>query len=495
MKFYDKVKVKVIAWDWGNWCVSWRREKYVAYWWPDWWDWGKWWSIYFVWDEWETSLLNLHYQKQIKAKKWEHWKWSQQCWENAQDIFIKVPIWTIIKDAKTNEIIWVITKHNQKVLVAKWWRWWFWNMHFATPTRQFPSFAMLGEPWEKKEIEAELQLLWDVTLIWFPSVWKSSIINTLANTKAKVADYPFTTLIPNLWVVKHKNKNFIIIDVPWLIEWASKWKWLWNEFLRHILKSKIWTFVLDISRFEDSFKELKSLKEEIENYIKNQVKQQFFSDENAKITIKYQNTPEWLKLQVYANDKLLFEKYILFLVNKTDLVEDEEIIKEYKKHLQEEIKKLFNCTQEPFFVYVWNKKVFNEYLDKVITLLDKKLNQDSILDEYLIPKEEYLPKPKKEIYIKDITESHLEKLINEGYIDEEEAENIKVWEVYHPTLAYYTWILPWGNKEAELFFYEVMNKEWVSWWLEKNWVFPQDIIKVKSPYPWEEDRYILRWGN
>jgi len=92
-------------------------------------------------------------------------------------------------------------------------------------------------------------------------------------------------------------------------------------------------------------------------------------------------------------------------------------------------------------------------------LLDKKLNQDSILDEYLIPKEEYLPKSKKEIYIKDITESHLEKLINEGYIDEEEAENIKVWEVYHPTLAYYTWILPWGNKEAELFFYEVMNKE------------------------------------
>ena len=496
MRFYDKVKVKVIAWDGGNGCVSWRREKYIAYGWPDGWDGGKGWSVYFVGNEGESSLLNLHYQKQIKAERGEHWKGSQQYGENALDVFVNVPVWTIIRDAKTWEILWIIKKHWEKVLVAKGWRWGWWNMHFATPTRQFPSFAMAGEPGEQRDIEAELQLIWDVTLIGFPSVWKSSIINTLANTKAKVADYHFTTLVPNLWVVKYKWKNFVLVDVPGLIEWAGSGKWLGNDFLRHILKSKVWTFVLDISRFEDSFKELEILKKEIEFYVEEEVRREFgrgLKSDNLKFM--YEEEDWVIKMKVYAGESLLFEKYILFLVNKIDLVQDEEILQEYKKQLEEEILRLFGVKNvKIFFVNAGNRRIFEKFLNEIIKLLDKKLNQDALLDEYLVPKEDFITNKKKTNYVKNITEEEINKLIQEWYLEPDEAENVQVWEVYNTKLAYYTWILPWWNKEAEMFFYEVMNSEWISSWLENNWVFPGDIIKVKSPYPGQEDRYLM-WGD
>ncbi len=502
MKFYDKVKVKVIAWDGWNGCVSWRREKYIAYGWPDWWDGWRGWSIYFVWDEGESSLIDLYYKKQIKAKRWEHGKWSQQYWESAEDVFVKVPIWTIIKDAKTGQVIWVIRKHGEKVLVAKWWRWWWWNMHFATPVRQFPNFAMFWEPGEQRDIIAELQLIWDVTLIWFPSVWKSSIINTLSNAKAKVADYPFTTLVPNLGVVKHKWKNFVIVDVPGLIEGAWEGRGLWFEFLRHILKSKIWTFVLDISRYEKGFEELKALKNEIEKYIKQAIpsalKNVFpdISPENIKISYEILNNGKnFIVLKVFYKDKLLFEKVLLFLINKVDLVQDEEILQEYKKELKRKIREIFGLdTDAIYFVHAQNKNVFNDFLDDVIKILQLDLNSDTVLDEFMQPKIENVSyNEKKENYVKNITDKELNKLIQEGYLDEDEAEWIQVWEVYNPKLAYYTWIIPWWNKEAEMFFYEVMQWEWISSWLEQNWVFPWDIVKVVSIYPWKEDRY-LRWG-
>ena len=492
MRFYDNVKIKVFAWDWWNGCVSWRREKYIAYWWPDWWDWWDWWSIYFVWDGWKTSLMDLHYKKQIVAKRGEHWKWSQQYGKKADDIFIKVPIWTVIKNLVNWNIIWFIKKHWDKILVAKWGRWGWWNMHFCTPTRQFPNFAMLWEPWEKKEILAQLQLIWDVTLIWYPSVWKSSIINTLSNTKAKVADYSFTTLIPNLGVVNHKNKNFVIVDVPWLIKWASKWKGLWNEFLRHILKSKIWTFVLDISRFDESFKELENLKFEIERFVSEKWLE-FLWNEFKNLNFKYKNDNWSLKLQVFSWNKILFEKYILFIVNKIDLVLDDKIINEYKLTLQKIIKKLFSFYEEIFFVNAWNKQMFNSFLDKIIYLIDFDLWKNSILDEYLMPQNDFINSKISENYIKNITSKELDKLIKDWYIEDIDWENIQVWEVYNPKLSYYTNIIPWWNDEAEIFFYEIMKTEWISAYLENNWVLPGDIIKVKSFYSPDSDKYII-WG-
>jgi len=501
MRFYDKVKVKVIAGDGGNGCNSWRREKYIAYGWPDGWDGGKWWSVYFQWDEGLSSLLDLHYKKQIKAKRGEHGKGSQQYGQDEDDIIVKVPIWTIIKDVSTWKTIWTILEHWEKVLIARWWRWGRWNIHFKNAVKQYPDFAMYGEPGEQREIEAELQLVWDVTLVGFPSVGKSSIINTLSNAKAKVAEYSFTTLVPNLWVVKHKNKDFVLVDVPWLIEWAWEWKGLGIEFLRHILKSKIWTFVLDTSRYETSFQELKTLKNEIETYLKwwGLIKDWLgmiidWSLENLKF--KYTSYKNWLKLKVYLDDKLLFEKFILFLLNKIDLVQDEEILEEFEKELKDKIKNVFWNNLEldklkTFKVYAQNKEVFSEYLDSIILLLKEKLNQDSIFDDYLQIKSEYKKEEKLEPYVKDITETELEKLIEEEYIDEEQSSHLKVFEVWNRKLAYYTWILPWGNKEAEMLFFDVMKSEWITSWLEKNGVMIWDILKVKSPYAGKEDRYIM----
>jgi GTP-binding protein len=500
MRFYDRVKVKVISWDGGNGCVSWRREKYIAYGWPDGWDWGRWGSVYFVGDEWLSSLLDLHYKKQIKAKRGEHGKGSQQYGASAEDVFVKVPIGTVVKDKSTGKVLGTILKHGQKLLVAKWWRWWWWNMHFKNAVKQYPDFAMYGEPGEEKEIEAELQLIWDVALIWFPSVGKSSIINTLSNTKAKVAEYSFTTLVPNLWVVKHKNKDFVLVDVPWLIEWAWEGKGLGIEFLRHILKSKIWTFVLDTSRYEDSLKELEILKKEIETYLRwKEITEDLFwrlsEDKNDKnIKFIYENYKSWLKLKVYLNDKLLFEKFILFVLNKIDLIQDEEILQELEKQIKEKIKELFSVDSDKvtlFKVSAWNKNLFKDYLDTIVELLKEKINQDAILDEYLQPKEIIKADEELEPYVKDITEKELDYLIKEWYIEEEEAENVRVFEVWNKKLAYYTWILPWWNKEAEMFFFDVMNWEWISSWLENNGVMVGDILKVKSPYAGKEDRYIM----
>jgi len=508
MKFWDKVKVKVIAWDGGNGCNSGRREKYIAYGGPDGWDGGKWWSVYFEWDSWQSSLIDLYYKKQIKAKRWEHWKGSDQYGESADDIIVKVPLWTIVKNKNTGEVLWTILEHWQRLLIARWWRWGWWNIHFKNAVKQYPDFAMFGEPGEELEIEAELQLIWDVTLIGFPSVGKSSIINTLSNAKAKVAEYSFTTLVPNLWVVKHKERNFVLVDVPGLIEWAGSWKWLWNEFLRHILKSKIWTFVLDASRYEDSLKEVEVLKQELEKYIKTKL----LTDEelnilwkiewidnidenNLKITYEQENNS--ILMKVYLDDKLLFSKFLVFLINKVDLVQDEEILQELEQELVKKINKVFLGNEKGlkekdlFKVFAWNKNLFEDYLNTIVSLLKKDLEQDTIFDEYLQPKKEYIKEEKRiEPYVKDITEKELDYLVEEWYIEEEQASNLKVFEVWNKKLAYYTYILPWGNKEAEMLFFDVMKSEGITSWLEKNGVMIWDILKIKSPYEWKEDRYI-----
>lgn len=493
MRFLDKVKLKVIAWDGWNGCISWRREKYVAFWWPDGWDGWKWGSIYLVWNEWESSLLKLHYQKQIKARRWEHGKGSQQYGEDAEDIFVSVPLWTIVKNQDTWEILWMILKDNEKLLVARWWRWGRWNVHFKNDVKQYPNFAMYGEPWEKKNLILELQLIWDVTLIWFPSVWKSSIINTLSNTNVKVADYSFTTLVPNLWVVKYKDKDFVLVDVPWLIEWASSWKGLGNEFLRHILKSKIWTFTLDASRYDKGLYELTILKSELENFLKNKLIIEFpkVIEKEDLLQISYKNINSALQVQVYYDNKLLFTKFIWFLINKIDLVSDKEILLEFKKTLIEHIKKIFQTKKAPklYFVYAGNQKVFEDYLTMIISLLKEKVSQDTIFNDYLLPKEEILKK-KQENYIINISEQEIPYLLENGYIDEDKAKMVQVFEVFNRKLAYYTYIIPWDNKEAQILFFDIMKSEGITKYLEQNGVIVWDILKVKSPYSWVEDRYI-----
>ncbi len=479
MRFFDKVKIEVKSWKWWDGCVSGRREKYIAYGGPDGGDGGKWASIFLVWDKNLNSLHNLHHRKTIKWKPWENGKGKDLYGKSAEDIYIPVAIGTSIKNLDTNEIIGVITKDKEEIQVVNGGSGWWWNIHFSTPTKQFANFAMFGEPGEKKTLELELQLIGDVTLIGFPSVGKSSIINTISNVKAPVADYSFTTLVPNLGVIKHRNKDFVMVDMPWLIEKASKGKWLWNEFLRHILKSNIWTFVLDISRYEQSFKELEILKKEIEKYILSRWKEKGW-------TIKYKINNNSMKLLFFIWEEIAFSKNIIFLVNKLDLINDDEIIEEYRNELSNNIKKIFSIKKiinNIFFSYAGNKNSFKDFLDYIIKIEEFQENNDFI-------KIKTITNENKRNYVKNITKQEIPILLAENYIEKEKANYVEVWEVYDREIAYYSYILPWGNEEAEQFFWELMEKMGKMKFLEQYGVQIRDIIKIKSPYSGVNDRYI-----
>lgn len=266
--FIDEIKIKVIAWKWWDWIVSWRREKYIPKWWPRWWNWWSWGNVYLQTNQNLNTLSFFRHKKIFKAESWQRW-WTQDMnWIAWEDLIIEVPVWTIIKNLNTWKIIYDLNKKNQKLLIATWWRWWYGNSHFVSSTRQAPAFAELGDIWEELDLQLELKLVADIWIIWIPSAWKSTLINTLTNVNAKIWDYPFTTLVPNLWVLEHKNKSLVLEDVPWLIPWASKWKWLWIEFLKHIERTWVLLHIIDLYRLDQAFLDYEDIRKELEYFSK-----------------------------------------------------------------------------------------------------------------------------------------------------------------------------------------------------------------------------------
>ena len=270
--FIDEVKLKLISGKWWDGIVSWRREKYIPKWWPWWWDWGKWWDVYIETDSNLNTLSDYRHRKVIKADSWESWWTNQMHWSDAQDLILRVPVWTIVKDADTWEVIADLDEENLRLLILKWWKWGFWNSHFCSSTRQAPAFAELWDEAQEKNISLELKLVADIWIIWVPSAWKSSLISVITNVKPKIWDYPFTTLVPNLWVLEHKWKNLVLEDVPWLIPWAHEWKWLWINFLKHIERTWVLLHLLDLYKMDQIFQDYEDIRKELE----------YFSPELAK---------------------------------------------------------------------------------------------------------------------------------------------------------------------------------------------------------------------
>ena len=270
--FIDEVKLKLISWKWWDGIVSWRREKYIPKWWPWWWDWGKWWDVYIETDSNLNTLSDYRHKKVIKADSWESWWTNQMHWSDAQDLILRVPVWTIVKDADTWELIADLDEENLRLLILKWWKWGFWNSHFCSSTRQAPAFAELWDEAQERNISLELKLVADIWIIWVPSAWKSSLISVITNVKPKIWDYPFTTLVPNLWVLEHKWKNLVLEDVPWLIPWAHEWKWLWINFLKHIERTWVLLHLLDLYKMDQIFQDYEDIRKELE----------YFSPELAK---------------------------------------------------------------------------------------------------------------------------------------------------------------------------------------------------------------------
>ena len=494
MKFYDKVKITVQAGNWWNWLMTWRRETKMPFGWPSGWDWGKWWDIIIISSKDENTLMKFRYQKIFKSKEWERWMPSEMNWCHAEDVILTVPVWTLVKDAENWKILFQFKNEWEKFLAARWWRWWLWNPHFKSSTRQFPQFALLWEPWETQELLLELQMIWDVALIWTPSVGKSTIINALSNVKAKTADYHFTTIVPNIWVVKKWDFAFNIVDIPWLIDWASQGKWLWNEFLRHILKAQIFCFVLDISRYESWMDEPLDILEEIKIYISQRFENNLdYGKEIQQIDYKSYEENTNIVMDVIADfgdtQEIILKKHFYFIINKYDTVDDAEILEEYKKNLFEKVSKRLKLKKSVLeqntialstFINYWTEEL-------VLSLIDKIKNFET---KNIIDFDKFQSDEKEKSYVKEITETEMPYLLDKWYVDENQSQMCKVWEIYDEEVANLVFTLPWWNEEAENWFWEALSKKQVLRNWERIWIYRWDILKIKSIYHWYDDRYV-----
>lgn len=249
--FTDYVKIIAKAGNGGNGAISFRREKYVAAGGPDGGDGGKGGDIYFVVDPDSNTLIDFRYNKKFKAENGKNGEGSNKYGRSGEDLYIKVPIGTIIRDANTNKVLADLSEKGQKELILAGGRGGKGNSHFATSTRQAPRFAQDGEKGEEKELILELKLLADVGLIGFPNVGKSTFLSMTTSATPKIADYHFTTLEPNLGVVKTEyGDSFVIADIPGIIEGASEGTGLGLQFLRHIERTRLLLHVIDVSGSE-----------------------------------------------------------------------------------------------------------------------------------------------------------------------------------------------------------------------------------------------------
>ena len=237
--FVDEINLKINAGEGGNGCIAFRREKYVEMGGPYGGNGGKGSDIIFVVDEGLSTLVDLRYRKTIKGEKGTNGGGKGKHGKKADDVIVRVPLGTVITDLDTNLIVADLTEKNQKITIAKGGRGGRGNMAFATGNNPAPSIAENGEPGEERQIKVEIKLLADVGLVGLPSVGKSTIISKISAAKPKIADYPFTTLSPNLGVVESGNKAFVVADLPGLIKGASLGEGLGDRFLKHIERTRI----------------------------------------------------------------------------------------------------------------------------------------------------------------------------------------------------------------------------------------------------------------
>ena len=272
--FTDEAIVELYAGDGGDGCMAFRREKYVAMGGPFGGNGGKGSDIIFKVDEGLNTLIDFKYKRIIKGKHGENGLGKGKHGKNAENIVIRVPEGTVVTDYDTNLIIADLTKNGEEEIIAKGGRGGRGNMAFATQNNPAPKFAENGEPGEYRQIKIELKLMADVGLVGKPSVGKSTIISKISASKPKIADYPFTTLKPNLGVVKGKdNYSFVVADLPGLIEGASNGEGLGDRFLKHIERTKVIAHVIDMSGYiNDPYKDYITINKELEDFNKNLLK-------------------------------------------------------------------------------------------------------------------------------------------------------------------------------------------------------------------------------
>lgn len=338
--FVDYVKILIKSGDGGNGAKTFRREKYVAAGGPDGGDGGNGGSIYFEVDKDANTLINFRYNKRYKAENGENGSGNRCFGKSGKDLYLKVPKGTVIKDFETGKIICDLSEDGQKELVLKGGKGGKGNVHFATSTRQVPDFAIDGEKGKEVEVVLELKSIADVGLVGFPNAGKSTLLSVVTAATPKIADYPFTTIDPNLGVVKTTTGNgFVIADIPGIIEGASEGVGLGLKFLRHVERTRLLLHVVDVSGYNgrNPVDDFNKINDELEKY----------------------------------SDKLIGKKQIV-VANKLDIMQDNSGLEELKNIAKEKGLEFFEISGA-------TKQGVDELMNHVSEVL-KTLPKEDIFD-------------------------------------------------------------------------------------------------------------------
>ena len=293
MKFVDEATIDVVAGNGGSGCISFRREKFIPFGGPNGGDGGRGGHVYVEADRNINTLIDYRYKRRFEARNGEQGRGSDQFGAAGEDITLRVPVGTIIRNDDTDEVMMELLEHGEKRLLAKGGDGGFGNLHFKTSTNRAPRKKTLGWPGEAFKLKMELRVLADVGLLGMPNAGKSTLIAAISNARPKIADYPFTTLHPNLGVVRvGPEKSFVVADIPGLIEGASEGAGLGHLFLRHLQRTRVLLHVVDLAPFDDG------------------------------VDPVYQARAIVNELKIY--DEELFNKPRWLVLNKLDMIPDEE---------------------------------------------------------------------------------------------------------------------------------------------------------------------------
>ncbi len=348
MKFVDEARIEVQGGNGGNGAASFRREKFIPKGGPDGGDGGRGGSVYVLADRNLNTLIDYRYARKFFAKNGENGRGADCFGAGAEDIILKVPVGTLVIDETTGETVSDLTKHGEKALVAQGGKGGLGNLHFKSSTNRAPRQATKGEPGQYRALHLELKVLADVGLLGMPNAGKSTFISAVSNARPKVADYPFTTLVPHLGVVRVGNEqSFVLADIPGLVEGAAEGAGLGHLFLRHLSRTSLLLHVIDCAPLDpdvDPVAQARALVRELEKY-------------NPELAQK----PRWIVL------------------NKVDLLQEEkeEKIAHFKKELASD--------GRPFFVMSAATRVgTQELINAIATELDtakKKAKEEELRAE------------------------------------------------------------------------------------------------------------------
>lgn len=384
--FVDEVNIKVEAGDGGDGCTAFRREKYVPMGGPYGGNGGHGSDIIFKVDEGLHTLLDLRYQKTIKGKKGENGRGKNQHGKGAAPIIIKVPQGTVVTDMDTNLVIADLSRKDQEELIARGGRGGRGNTAFKTQTNTAPNYSEKGEEGEKRNLKVEVKLLADVGLVGLPSVGKSTIISCVSKSKPKIASYHFTTLTPNLGVVKSSSgDSFVMADLPGLIEGASLGEGLGDKFLRHIERTRIIAHVIDMSGSEmrDPYADYCLINKELKEF----------------------------------NEKLM-DKPQIIIANKMDLPNAKENLEEFKKKVDCEIYEISAATNTGL------QKVIDRLSELLKEIPQKDLYDDNQIENHILykfEKEEPYTITKEEENVWSISGKEVERIFKMTKFNSEEA--------------------------------------------------------------------------